>query len=73
MLGRISMSRFTISDLGLPVNNNDAVNKQFIIYNTSVIYLYGLINSRGIAYVDRFDLRMEKAYIISFGIYSSVS
>ena len=67
------MNNHKITNLGLPTSNNDAVNKQFIIKGSTEIYLYGIVDSRGIVHVDRFELRMQQEHIIYFGVYSTNS
>ena len=73
MTSDLSMNNHKITNLSLPTDNNDAVNKQFVINSSTHIYLYGLVDNRGIVYIDRFDLRLENVYIVSFGVYSTNS
>ena len=62
LTGNLTMNNHKITNLGLPKSNNDAVNKQFVINSSTIIYLYGIVDSRGIVYVDRFDLRIENVF-----------
>ena len=73
LTGNLSMNNHKITNLGLPTSNNDAVNKQFVINSSTHIYLYGLVNNMGIVNIDRFDLRIENVYTVSFGVYSTNS
>ena len=68
------MNNYSITNLSLPTDSNDAVNKKFIIGNTSYVHLFGTVDSNGYFVHNVLPLiRLNKVSIVMITIFSSTS